>query len=66
MMISVIYKNDKHGLIESYQLDDLIRSGKIKKFLRSDGWVTIGKDRLRATEDCFKGHEKRQSNRKKQ
>ena len=30
------------GMVEAYLLDELISSKKIKKFLRSEGWVTIG------------------------
>jgi hypothetical protein len=47
MMIGVIYKNNKRGMIDEYQLDDLIREGKINAFRRSSGWVKIGHDPIR-------------------
>jgi hypothetical protein len=47
MLIKVIYKDGKPGEIENYLLDDLIHSKKIKKFQRSNGWVTIGVDPIR-------------------
>jgi hypothetical protein len=50
MSIKVVYTNGKAGLVENYQLDDLIASGKIKKFRRSGGWVVVGKDPLRKTD----------------
>ena len=51
MQIKVMYTNGKTGIVESYQLDELIASGKIKKFRRSEGWVIVGKDRIRHAED---------------
>jgi hypothetical protein len=47
MLIGVIYKNNKRGMIDEYQLDDLIREGKINAFRRSSGWVKIGHDPIR-------------------
>ena len=51
MPIKVIYTNGKTGMVENCQLDDLIASGKIKKFRRSDGWVSLGKDPIRKTDE---------------
>jgi len=51
MSIKVMYTNGKTGMVENYQLDDLIASGKIKKFRRSDGWVFVGKDPIRKTDE---------------
>jgi hypothetical protein len=47
MMIGVIYKNNKRGMIDEYLLDDLIKEGKINAFRRSSGWVKIGRDPIR-------------------
>jgi hypothetical protein len=47
MLIKVMHEDGKIEEIESYQLDDLIQSNKIKKFQRSSGWVTIGVDPIR-------------------
>jgi len=47
MHIRVMYRDGKIGWIESYELDALISSNKIKKFQRSGKWVTIGVDPIR-------------------
>jgi len=51
MLIRVKYQDETEGEIEAYQLDDFIRSNKIKKFFRSDKWVVIGKDPIRAARE---------------
>ena len=56
-----MYTNGKTGIVENYQLDDLIASEKIKKFLRSDGWVVVGKDPTRKTNELEIKPKKRQS-----
>lgn len=47
MLIKVIYQTDEIDVVEASQLDTLISSNKIKKFLRFDGWVTVGIDPTR-------------------
>jgi hypothetical protein len=61
MSITVMYTNGKTGIVENYQLDDLIASGKIKKFRRSEGWVVVGKDPIRKAEGLEIKPKKRQS-----
>jgi hypothetical protein len=39
----------------------LISENKIMKFLRSDGWATIGTDRLRGMGGHFNGFERRRN-----
>jgi hypothetical protein len=61
VLISVIYQNNKIGRVDYSMLDELISSNKIKKFLRFDGWVTIGEDPIRrGTGGDYKGRERRQ------
>ena len=48
-----MYRDGKIGSIESYQLDALISSDKIKKFQRSGKWVTIGVDPIRQIKADF-------------
>ena len=61
MLISVMYQNNKMGLVDDFELDNLISSNKIKQFLRADGWVTIGGNPLRKRNGYdYKGREKRQ------
>ncbi|NMC75472.1 MAG: hypothetical protein GYA56_14110 [Geobacteraceae bacterium] len=45
--IQVIFSDDSRGIVHDNKLDSLIVAGKIKAFLRSDGWVRIGTDRIR-------------------
>ncbi len=61
MSITVMYTNGKTGIVENYQLDDLIASGKIKKFRRSEGWVVVGKDPVRKTGEVEMKQKKKQS-----
>lgn len=59
MVIRVMYKNNKYDMVKASRLDELIDFGKIVKFLRSDGWATIGFTRLRGTGGIYNGHERR-------
>lgn len=59
MLIRVIYQNDKHDMVKPHHLDELISSNKIKKFLRSQGWVTIGVDPVRGMGGTYNGPERR-------
>ena len=61
MLIRVIYQNDKHDMVKPFILDSLISEKKIRKFLRSDGWATIGTDRLRGMGGPFNGFERRKN-----
>ena len=59
MLIPVEYKNGKQGLVEASELDELIRSRRIKKFLRLEGWVTVGRDPIRHSIENYKGSNQR-------
>ncbi len=59
MMLKVIYDNDKHDMVKDYLLDGFIANGKIRKFKRSDGWVTIGVDLVRGKGGSYSGPERR-------
>jgi len=62
MRIKVMYQNNEIEMVEASQLESLISSNKIKKFLRSDGWVTVGIDPIRKeTKINHKGSERRQA-----
>jgi hypothetical protein len=62
MFIKVMYQNNEIEMVEASQLDTLISSNKIKKFLRSDGWVTVGIDPIRKESKVnYKGSERRQA-----
>ncbi len=47
MLIPVIYRDNEMDLVDVSHLNELISSNKIKKFLRSEGWVTISMGRIR-------------------
>lgn len=59
MVIRVMYHNLKYDMVKSSSLDELIASGKIKKFLRSDGWATIGISPIRGIGGNYEGAERR-------
>jgi len=61
LLISVLYHDDEQDIAKPYQLDKLISSGKIKKFLRSSGWITVGVDPIRGMGGSYKGPERRKS-----
>ncbi len=56
MPVKVTYENE----VEPALLDELIASKKIRKFLRSDGWATVGLDPMRGYGGSYEGSERRQ------
>lgn len=61
MLIKVMYQNNESDMVKPFLLDDLVASGKIIKFFRSGGWVTIGVDAVRGTGGYYKGPERRKN-----
>jgi hypothetical protein len=61
VFVRVIYKNNVNGIVQPFLLDELIASGKITKFLRSEGWVTVGTERIRVSDYGYKGTERRKN-----
>lgn len=59
MLILVVYDDGTHDMVESYQLDYLISTGRIVEFCRSSGWVKVGKDPIRGPEKEYSGPERR-------
>jgi hypothetical protein len=55
--IKVVFEDESTGYVKAVKLDALIASGRIKSFLRSDGWVNIGDDPIR--EIKYQGKERR-------
>ena len=47
MPISVLFKDNTYGVIKRARIEEFIISGKITKFFRTSGWVTIGIDPIR-------------------
>jgi hypothetical protein len=62
MRIKVMSQTNEIDVVESSQLDTLISSNKIKKFLRSEGWVAVGIDPIREESKVnYKVSERRQA-----
>jgi len=61
MLVKVMYQNNEYCMVKPFLLDELIASGKITKFLRSEGWVTIGVDPIRGPVGCYNGPERRKN-----
>jgi hypothetical protein len=59
--IKVVFTDETTGYVKSAKLDALITSGKIKAFLRSGGWVSIGSDPIR--EIKYNGKDRRRVSR---
>lgn len=47
MLIKVRYPDGLTGIVDDSLLTTLISTDQIAGFLRSSGWVTIGRDRVR-------------------
>jgi hypothetical protein len=61
MLIKVIYQDDKHDMVKPVMLDTLLFAHKIKQFLRSEGWVTVGVDTIRGKGGYYEGPERRRN-----
>jgi len=47
MLIEVFYPGMQHDYVKDFMLNSLIDNGKIIRFRRSSGWVTLGVDPVR-------------------
>lgn len=61
MKIKVIYHDDELATVDPAILDNLLTWNKIKKFIRSDGWVTVATDPLRGRGGQYNGPERRKA-----
>jgi hypothetical protein len=61
MLIWVNYADDRYDYVKDFMLEPLIRSGALKQFKRSTGWVRIGVDPIRKSrmEQQYTGDERR-------
>ena len=60
MLIRVVYKDNVHDYVKDFQLGRFLDAGKIIKFQRRTGWVTVGKDPVRAgIHTAYRGAERR-------
>jgi len=61
MLIRVEYNNNTFDMVNPAVLDDLIRSRKIRKFLRLGGWAILGVTPVRGTGGSYNGTERRKN-----
>jgi len=59
MHVWIMYQNGNFDIVKSFLLEDLISSNKIKKFLRSEGWITVGVNTIRGQGGYYEGPERR-------
>ncbi len=59
-MIQVVYKNGQEDFVEPKFLDILLYLGEIQEFRRSDHWVNVSEDPIRAfRQRPFSGSDRR-------
>jgi len=59
MLIQVMYIDGKFEMVESQELDTLLKEKRISKFLRSSGWAVVGHDPIRHRPQGFSIPERR-------
>jgi|Deesub1362A_J573_1020465.scaffolds.fasta_scaffold00956_12 hypothetical protein len=59
MLIRIRYRDGRYDMVKPFILDRLIAERSIEGFHRSEGWVTIGRDRIRGDGGEYHGPERR-------
>ena len=60
MVIRIVYKDNVHDYVNDVLLGRFLDAGKIVKFQRRTGWVTVGMDPLRTGKQiAYRGAERR-------
>ena len=61
MLIQVMYTGNQFDYVKEFMLENLIEAGKVAKFRRSSGWVSVGTDPVRTgkQKNAFNGIERR-------
>lgn len=61
MLLQIAYNDNRYDYVKDFMLDGLIDSGKVARFRRSTGWVSIGVDPIRRCthKSTYNGAEKR-------
>jgi len=62
MLIPVVLKDGNEELVLRDELQSLLFKKQIVFFKRLDGWVVIGRDKMRALKVPYNGVERRQNN----
>jgi len=48
MMIRICYPDGRYDMIKASHLERLLNVHRIHRFKRSEGWVVVGRDRVRS------------------
>lgn len=59
MNMQVMYQNNIIGEIDSVLLNRMIDTGRIKMFMRSDGWAMVGISHMRGDGGPYAGVDRR-------
>ncbi|HPS58249.1 MAG TPA: hypothetical protein PK514_09100 [Spirochaetota bacterium] len=59
MNMQVMYQDNMLGQIDSVLLNRMIETGKIKMFMRSDGWAMVGVSNMRGDGGPYAGVDRR-------
>ncbi|HQO40078.1 MAG TPA: hypothetical protein PK986_06390 [Spirochaetota bacterium] len=59
MNMQVMYNDNIVGQIDSVLLNRLIETGKVKMFMRSDGWAMVGVSPVRGDGGLYEGVDRR-------
>jgi hypothetical protein len=62
MLIPVVLKDGHEELVSNNELHFLISNKQVMFFKRSDGWVVLGRDKMRDLKVPYNGVERRQNN----
>jgi hypothetical protein len=59
MLIPVMFKDGKEKLVKRDELQYLMATRKVMFFKRSDGWVVVGRDKMRSRIQRYQGKNRR-------
>ena len=62
MFITVVLKDGHEELVSNNELQFLMSNKQVMFFKRSDGWVVLGRDKMRDLKVPYNGVERRQHN----
>jgi hypothetical protein len=62
MLIPVVLKDGHEELVSNNELHFLMSNKQVMFFKRSDGWVVLGRDKMRELKVPYNGVERRQNN----
>jgi len=63
MLIRILRKNGQYDMVKPSALNHLLETDEIEQFLRSSGWVTIGRDQIRRPRNTsYNAFDRRQKN----